>query len=106
MPKFNRERHVVEVLRKGLAPLTIRSWDTPGVLAAGRAFANALEHPAGMVWDAKPPSVDAWKRLIQMSVMEGSAALGRRTTQPEAIRRKGEKRGARTGRLDPSERFL
>jgi hypothetical protein len=58
MPRFNRERRVVELLRGGRAVLIIRSWDTPGVLAAGRAFADALEHPAQMKWDSTPPSVD------------------------------------------------
>jgi hypothetical protein len=60
MPRFNRERRVIELLRGCRAVLLIRSWDTPGVLAAGRAFADALEHPAQMKWDATPPSVDGW----------------------------------------------
>jgi hypothetical protein len=55
VPKFNRERRIVELLRGGNAVLLIKSWDTPGVLAAGRAFADALEHPASMTWAAHPP---------------------------------------------------
>jgi len=51
MPKFNRERRVIELLRSGHAVLLIKTWDTPGVLVAGRAFADALEHPAAMRWD-------------------------------------------------------
>ena len=54
MPKFNRERRVIEALRSGRAVLLIRVWDTPGVLAAGRAFADALEHPARTEWDSRP----------------------------------------------------
>jgi hypothetical protein len=51
MPRFNRERRVIELLQGGRAVLLFKSWDTPGVLAAGRAFADALEHPASMTWD-------------------------------------------------------
>jgi len=51
MPKFNRERRVIELLASGSAVLLFRSWDTPGVLAATKAFTDALEHPAGMNWD-------------------------------------------------------
>ena len=59
MPKFNRERRIVELLKGGNAVLVIKSWDTPGVLAAGRAFADALEHPASMTWDAPPEPLDS-----------------------------------------------
>jgi hypothetical protein len=70
MPRFNRERRVVELLRNGLAPLTIRSWDTPGVLAAGKAHGEALEHPARMEWDSHPPDIDRWKRLRQLKELD------------------------------------
>jgi hypothetical protein len=53
VPRFNRERRLIELLRKGHAVLLFRSWDTPGVLAAGRAHAEALEHPARMEWDPR-----------------------------------------------------
>jgi hypothetical protein len=52
VPRFNRENRVIAVLQSGRAVLLFKSWDTPGVLAAGRVFADALEHPAGMRWDS------------------------------------------------------
>jgi hypothetical protein len=55
MSKFNRERRVIDVLRSGRAVLVLgNTWDSPGVLAANRPFADALEHPARMRWDADP----------------------------------------------------
>jgi hypothetical protein len=65
MPRFNRERRVIEVLRSGRASLTIRTWDTAGVLAASRAFTEALELPAGIRWDSSPPDVDRWRYLLK-----------------------------------------
>jgi hypothetical protein len=59
VPKFNRERRIVGLLKGGNAVLVIKSWDTPGVLAAGRAFADAFEHPASMTWDAHPEPLDS-----------------------------------------------
>jgi hypothetical protein len=52
VPRFNRESRVIAVLQSGRAVLLFKSWDTPGVLAAGRAFADALEQPAGTRWDS------------------------------------------------------
>jgi hypothetical protein len=48
----------MELLEQGHAVLMFRSWDTRGVLAAGRAHGEALEHPAGMRWDSRPPAND------------------------------------------------
>jgi hypothetical protein len=61
MPRFNRECRVVEVLLGGSAVLLVKTWDSPGVLAAGRAIGEALEHPAAMRWDLKPPSIERWR---------------------------------------------
>jgi len=57
MPKFNRERQLIGLLKAGHAVLLIKTWDTSGVLAAGRGFADALEHPARARWDPMPTSV-------------------------------------------------
>lgn len=74
MPKFNRERRVVELLKQGIAPLTIRSWDTAGVLAAGRAHGEAMEHPARMDWDDYPPDVQRWLDQIQVRQLEEASS--------------------------------
>jgi hypothetical protein len=65
VPRFNRERKIAELLRSGRAPLTIRSWDTPGVLAAGLSFAEALEFPPNKPWDSTPPDVTYWRALVE-----------------------------------------
>jgi hypothetical protein len=65
VPRFNRERRIAELLRSSRAPLTIRSWDTPGVLAAGRAFAEALEFPPNMRWDTTPLNVEYWRAQLE-----------------------------------------
>src|SRR5213593_28553 len=65
MPTFNRARRVLELLEKGHAVLLIKSWDTPGVLSAGRAVANAIEHPASMEWDSRPPAVERWTSRLE-----------------------------------------
>lgn len=54
MPKFNRERLVTQILKKGQGVLVLRrfGWeDSAGVLAAGRRMGESLEHPAGIRWD-------------------------------------------------------
>jgi len=83
MPKFNRERRVVELLRRRIAPLTIRSWDTAGVLAATRPFAEALEHPARMHWDQYPPEVERWLQQIQARELEEAASHSLRSEGKE-----------------------
>ena len=60
MPKFNREKLAIQLLREGRAVLLLDSWDTAGVRGAGRSFADALEHPSDMHWDRKPPCPDLW----------------------------------------------
>lgn len=57
LPTFNREKRVTELLRQGRAVLLIKTWDTPGVLAAGKGFIDALELPALTEWDS-PASED------------------------------------------------
>jgi prophage antirepressor-like protein len=79
MPKFNRERRVVELLSRGIAPLTIRSWDTAGVLAASRAHAEAMEHPARMNWDQYPPEVERWLQQIRARELEEAASHSHRS---------------------------
>jgi hypothetical protein len=71
MPRFNRERRVIELLRGGRAVLLIRSWDTPGVLAAGRAFADAIEHPPRTQWDPIPVSVESLEARIVATQLHG-----------------------------------
>ena len=58
MPAFNRERRLAELLRTGHAVLLIQTWDTPGVLAAGKAFAEALGLPALIEWDSSASEED------------------------------------------------
>jgi hypothetical protein len=61
MPKFNRERLVIEVLHEGRAVLIQWSLDNPGVMVAGRRIGEALEHPFGMSWDPNPPCPAVWE---------------------------------------------
>ena len=65
MPRFNRERRVIDLLKSGRAVLLFRSWDTPGVLPAGAMFAEALERPAMLHWDPRPPDPGHWRFLIE-----------------------------------------
>jgi hypothetical protein len=41
-------------------------WDSPGVLAAGNTFAEALEHPTHMKWDPLPLDVDQWVHRVTL----------------------------------------
>jgi hypothetical protein len=86
LPRFNRERRLIELLRKGHAVLLFRSWDTPGVLAAGRAHGEALEHPAGMRWDSPPPAGDKDRRFKQRHVSLGAES---RQKMADALARLG-----------------
>jgi hypothetical protein len=68
MPKFNREKLVVKLLRDGRAVLIQRSLDDPGVRGAGRRIGEALEHPFGMRWDPVPPDPRKWEFDRQLIV--------------------------------------
>ena len=61
MPRFNKEKLVIRLLNDGRAVLLLHSWDSPGVVGAGREIGEALEHPAGMRWDHKPPCPRLWE---------------------------------------------
>jgi|1186.fasta_scaffold343132_1 hypothetical protein len=61
MPRFNREKLAILLLREGRAVLLLDSLDTAGVCGAGRRIGEALEHPSDMRWDSKPPNSALWE---------------------------------------------
>jgi hypothetical protein len=62
---------MIELLEEGSAVLLIMTWDTPGVIAAGRKIADAIEHPSQMEWDSSPPLVERWLEWIALDVRLG-----------------------------------
>jgi hypothetical protein len=73
MPRFNREKLVIALLRKNKGVLIQRSWDTPGVIAAGNRVGEALEHPAAMRWDPHPPNPEIWAFDRQLMIWRREA---------------------------------
>jgi hypothetical protein len=83
MPQFNRERLVIKLLRDGRGVLVQQSFDSSGVIAAGRCIAEALEHPSRMRWDPKPPSTDVWKWERDLVAIRREAIERHRSSKPE-----------------------
>ena len=84
MPRFNREKLLLQVLNDGRAVLIQHSWDRPGVLGAGRKIGEALEHPADMRWDLTPPCPRLWEWENELvHIRREAIERHRRSCKPE-----------------------